>query len=125
MTLSRGRLDVVARSEWGGGAMFYADAGVSISREGENEPQLIAPAWINIQPGRAIELAPSAMTAELQIKGRKLRSVRGEWILTDEVAGPQWWLANHFSGPMLKEKNRAFSQVIGQDGRGRWLYQKI
>jgi hypothetical protein len=124
MTLPHEKLETIARADWGSGAMFYAEGGVSISREGEDQPLSISPAWINIQPGKPIELAPAELTAQLQVKGRRLGLVRGEWILYDDVEGPRWWLSNHFSEPLLKEKNRQFAQVIGQDARGRWLFRE-
>ncbi|HEY1629284.1 MAG TPA: hypothetical protein VGF52_05465, partial [Tepidisphaeraceae bacterium] len=124
MTLRAGKLEVVARADWGGAAMFYADNGVTIPRVGQDEPTVVSPAWISIQPGRPIELAPAALSAELQVKGRRLAFVRGEWIVLDDAQGPMWWLSNHLSEPMLSEKFREFSRVVGQDSRGRWLFRK-
>jgi hypothetical protein len=124
MTLRPGKLDVIARADFGGGVMFYADSGVTIPQVGQDEPQIVSPTWISIQPGRPIELAPPALTAELQVKGRQLVFVRGEWIVVDDTLGPMWWLSNHLSEPLLGEKYREFGTLIGQDDRGRWLFRK-
>ncbi|HWP40787.1 MAG TPA: hypothetical protein VNL70_07665 [Tepidisphaeraceae bacterium] len=122
MVLRPGGLKVVARADYGA-AVFYAEAGVTMPREAEDD-QIIAPAWISIQPGRAIELAPPGLVQELQPRGRALSIVRGEWIVMDEVEGPRWWLANHLSGPLLRPGERAFGQMIGRDCRGRWLFRR-
>ncbi|WP_428936994.1 hypothetical protein [Fontivita pretiosa] len=122
MVLRAGGLKVIARADYGA-AVFYAEAGVTIARDAEDE-QIVAPAWICIQPGRAIELAPPGLVQELQPRGRRLSIVRGEWIVIDQVEGPRWWLGNHLSGPLLRPGERAFSQLIGQDCRGRWLFRK-
>jgi hypothetical protein len=123
MKLSPGPLKVVARGDFGS-SVFYADAGVELPQDpGNPAPRLINPAWISVQPGRPIELLPVAMTEELQGKNRELRIIRGEFVISDDAQGPRWWLSNHFS-PLLKQDEREFTQLVGQDGRGRWLFRR-
>jgi hypothetical protein len=35
-----------------------------------------------------------------------------------------WWLSNHLSAPLLRGQNLEFSELLGQDVRGRWLFRK-
>ncbi len=123
MLLGRGPVAVKVRGDFGA-AVFYSDAGVAIPRDTEQEPALISPAWISIQPGRAIELAPAGIVEAMAVKGRQLSIVRGEWFVNDDVEGPRWWLSNHLSAPLLKGDELKFKQFIGQDGRGRWIFRK-
>lgn len=118
-----GPVQVLARSMYGT-VMLYLDAGVSMMREGAEEPFVMNPAWISIQPGRSIEIASSALATELQVTGRKLVNVRGEWIVIDDVEGPRWWLSNHLTAPLLKGNELEYRHVVGTDRRGRWLFRK-
>jgi hypothetical protein len=124
MIVQPGPMEVLARSDFGGMVLLSAPAGVLIPRDLADDPLPVAPAYIRIYPGRAIELAHTSMVEELQGKGRQLRIVRGEFILNDDIVGPRWWLSNHFSPPLLKKKELDFKHVVGLDGRGRWLFQK-
>lgn len=123
MLLQPGPVSVLARSSFGA-AMIHSEAGVRLQVEGGDDPPLVAPAWISLVPGQNIQLAPPGLVEELKVKGREMNIVRGEWFVTDENDGPRWWISNHLSGPLLKGKDVEFRQLIGQDGRGRWLFRR-
>lgn len=123
MTLQPGPIKVLGRGDFGS-VILYADAGVELPREDENTaPRIVNPAWIDIEPGKPIELLSPTITEELKAKRLEIQIVRGELFLNDEVQGPRWWLSNHFD-PLLKPKDLQYRQVVGQDGRGRWLFRK-
>jgi hypothetical protein len=121
MKLLPGRTRVLART--GGSALLYNDAGVEVNDDQDNA-DVVAPAWIALVPGRPISLAPADLVADLRPDSFHIDIIRGEFIVTDDVHGPRWWLANHFSEPLLKKAEMGFDHIVGQDARGRWLFRK-
>lgn len=123
MVLQKGTTKVIARGELGA-AMLYAEKGVSIPRPDGVDSYTIAPAWISIMPGQSISLAFSSFVEEIKKPGVQLQTLRGEWIINDATNGPRWWIANHFSGNLLKPEEMAYHELVGVDGRGRWFFRK-
>jgi hypothetical protein len=123
LTLLPGEVRTIARST-GGASMLLADAGVSIPR-GDDEPQIVAPAWLMILPGRPIQLASADLMRDF-VPGRTVMTIIGrEVLVSDEVQGPRLWLSNHFSRPLLKKDQLDFAaKVVGFDARGRWLFRR-
>ncbi len=121
MKLMPGPVKVISRSR-GGAAMLYAEQGAVVPVPDDFD--LIAPAWLVLQPGRPITLAADDMVADLVPGMSRLDIVAGEFIVSDDVQGPRWWLANHFSEPLLKKSELEFKHIVGQDARGRWLFRK-
>jgi hypothetical protein len=122
MKLMPGRVKIVTRAR-GGAALLHSHGGVAVLREDE-QPDVVAPAMLAIIPGKSIMLAPQDLFTDLPLDKVSIDIVGGEIVVTDEVHGPRWWLSNHFSDALLKKKELAYSHVVGQDARGRWLFRK-
>lgn len=102
MILQEGKLTVVSR--FAEGALLYAEAGVVLPGDDPSEPgSTIAPAWISMRSGRPIELAPSALVADLNPAHANVTGMgEEEWFVIDDVNGPQRFLGNHLE-PMLRK----------------------
>jgi hypothetical protein len=123
MTLLEGPVKVVARFR-DGGALLFAEAGVGTpATDPSDAPNVTAPAWIAIRPGRPIELASPFLVSDLNPDTADISGFSDEWIVTDEVNGPQRFLGNHLE-PLLRKDERVFRRVVGTDRRGRWLFRK-
>jgi len=121
MRLLDGRLKVVARQR-DGSVLGYADAGVAIPR-GEDEPELLAHAWLSLRPGEAVQLLPDRMVANLTPGSSRLAVTGSDWVISDDAGGPRWFTGNDFV-PMTPKVQRAFSELYGRDVEGRWLLRK-
>lgn len=123
MSLQPGPIKVLGRGDYGA-VMLLSESGVEMPRENPDaQGRIVAPAYIDIEPGQPISLAANGLVEELQGKNRELIFLRGEIFVNDEAAGPRWWLSNHFD-PLLKAKDLEYRHLVGQDGRGRWLFRK-
>jgi hypothetical protein len=122
MTLVDGRMRVVNRLP-DGGVIFYAEAGVAIPRD-EDTPAYVSPAWLSVRPGRAAELLPSPLTAELNPDKQTIVSWGySDHIVQDPVMGPEWFIGNRLE-PLLRKPHRRFSQFAGIDATGRWIFRE-
>jgi hypothetical protein len=122
MTLVDGRMRVVNRLP-DGGVIFYAEAGVAIPRD-EDTPAYVSPAWLSVRPGRAAELLPGPLVAELNPDKQTIISWSfNDHIVQDPVMGPEWFIGNHLE-PLLRKSHRRFSQFTGIDATGRWLFRE-
>ncbi|MDB5289252.1 MAG: hypothetical protein JWL69_493, partial [Phycisphaerales bacterium] len=108
-----------------GGTVFYAEHGVSIPNPQDPDagPDARAPAWISIRPGRPIELLAPALTEDLIPGKSKLYAVGNDWIVTNDVRGPRRFVGNGFV-TLLRKSEHGFSDFIGMDRRGRWIFRK-
>jgi hypothetical protein len=122
MTLLPGPVRVLSRLE-DGGVLLLAPTGISIpAADPAQPPNITAPAYICIRPDRPIDLAPPPLVADLPADAQF--DVAGEeWIVTDTAHGPRRFLGNHLE-PLLHRSERTFSQFIGIDRRGRWLFRQ-
>ena len=120
MTLIPGKpLQTIARLRDGGG-VFYADAGVSLP-DGPQHMRVVSPAFISIRPGRAVQLLPQALVQEF-VPGRSRLVAEGdEWLLVDDVHGPQRFQGNHLQ-PLLRDDLVRYTELRGIDRRGRWVF---
>jgi hypothetical protein len=105
-----------------GGSVFYIPDGVSIPEPG-GEPTVESPAWISVRPGRAIELLPIALTADLKPGESRIWAFGDEWIVSTDVRGPRRFIGNGLV-TLLRSDESAFDELIGIDRRGRWLFKK-
>lgn len=122
MTLLGERLVPVTRQN-DGGVVFFAAGGVSIPRE-ESEPARRVPAWISLRPGRAAEILDELFVSELQPgQCQILTAGNNEWVVAGDARGPRRWVGNGFV-QLLKKDESAYSELIGIDRRGRWLFRK-
>jgi len=122
MTLLPGKVRVISRLE-DGGALLVADAGVSVPNNDPALPPIVtAPAYISIRPGVPVELAPAALVQDLPPDAR-FDVAADEWIVTDDAHGPQRLLGNHLE-PLLHKSEQQFSQFVGIDRKGRWLFRQ-
>jgi hypothetical protein len=81
MSLVDGKLHVVSRDR-AGGAVYFAGRGVATT-DAADRPVVVRPAWIAVRPGRAPELLPDAMTADLRPGESVPQAVGGEWVVAD------------------------------------------
>jgi hypothetical protein len=108
-----------------GGTVFYAEAGVSIPYPDnpDAEPAYRVPAWISIRPGRPIELLPESMTSDLTAGQSRLYANGNDWIVTNDLRGPRRFVGNGYV-TLLRKSEHDFSDFLGMDRRGRWLFRK-
>jgi hypothetical protein len=104
------------------GAVFYAPQGVSVL-EPNGETSTAAPAWISVRPGHFIDLLPAALVVDLKPDQCKVYVLGDQWIANTDVRGPRLFYGNGFA-TLLRKDERQFSEVIGMDQRGRWLFKK-
>jgi hypothetical protein len=123
MTLIGDKLRTVSRHD-DGGVVLYAEEGVQISRE-EGEAIKRSPAWLSIRPGHATEILDEPLVKELKPESCQLLAYGNapHWVVTSDAIGPKRWIGNDFV-PFLGKDERAFTQVIGIDRKGRWLFRK-
>lgn len=122
MALQGDQLELVQRLR-DGGAVFYTDQGINLPNPFADEPISHAPAWIAARPGRPVEMLRGALVFNADPKRTKFDMVQGQWVLTMDDSGPQQFLGNSFR-PLLRKESRTYSEVIGIDRRGRWLFRK-
>ncbi|MGH7213368.1 MAG: hypothetical protein ACREIT_01105 [Tepidisphaeraceae bacterium] len=107
-----------------GGAVLYADSGVSVPRVDQpDKPTLAAPAWLSLRPGRAVQLLPPAFVHDMNPERHHLQAFANEWIATDDANGPRRFMGNHWSLLLKKSERERFDTVVGFDRRGRWLFR--
>jgi hypothetical protein len=122
MTLLPGNVHVLAHLQ-DNGELLLADAGVSVPNNDPALPPIVtAPAYISIRPDRPVELAPPPLVADLAPDAR-FDVAPDEWIETDDAHGPRRLLGNHLEA-LLHKSERQFSQFVGIDRRGRWLFRE-
>ncbi|HSV13259.1 MAG TPA: hypothetical protein VLI90_03320, partial [Tepidisphaeraceae bacterium] len=123
LTLIGDRLTVVNRQN-DGSVLLFAPLGVKIGN-GDSEPQVVTPAWISLRPGGRVERPlPVALVKDLRADlPCHLRAVRDDWIISDEGGGPRRFVGNGFV-PLVRPDERTFTQLIGEDRRGRWVFSK-
>lgn len=121
MTLLPGKLQTVTRHD-DGGVLFYAEAGVAVPRE-SGPPLHRVPAWIAVRPGRTVEVLDEQFVRELKPDGCEVVARGAEWVVTGDARGPRRWVGNGFV-PLLRKDELEFSNWLGIDGRGRWLFRK-
>jgi hypothetical protein len=122
MTLLGDQLRVVARLA-DGGAVFYAEAGVMMPGDGDT-PVFRTPAWLTLRPGQAVQLLDPPLTTDLNPDRSRIYAFNTEWIVTNDVRGPMWFVGNYLV-PLLRkgELAQGFVEPIGIDRRGRWLFR--
>ena len=121
MSLLAGKVQTVTRQA-DGGVVFYVEGGVSIPLESGQTLRRV-PAWLSLRPGSAAALLDEYMVEELKPDGCEVVSVGSEWIVTGDAAGPRRWVGNAFV-PILRKDEQAFSQILGIDNDGRWLFRR-
>ena len=62
----------------------------------EADPTIVAPAWISIRPGEPIELLPSPMVSELNLRTAKIDVIGSDWIINSDARGPRRFIGNGF-----------------------------
>jgi hypothetical protein len=121
MSLLGDKLKLVARLS-DGGAVFYAEVGVAVVGDGQ-EPVIRSPAWISIRPGQAITLLDAPFTTDLVPDRSMIYAFGDEWVVTTTALGPQRFVGNGFVS-LLRKSEAGFSEPIGIDRRGRWLFRR-
>ncbi len=105
-----------------GGALFFAENGVLIPH-GDLEPQVVRPAWIVARPGMAVQLLDAEMTQSVDLARAQIIALGNEWIITDAAMGPQRFFAGTLV-PLLRRSERQYSQLVGIDARGRYVFRE-
>lgn len=124
--LGKKSLQLMARLS-DGGTVFYAEGGVSIPDPDHPDegPRYCVPAWIAIRPNHAIALLDPSFTADLVVGQSKL-FVNGsgdDWIITNDPRGARRYVFSGFVS-LLRKSERDFTEFVGTDGRGRWIFRK-
>jgi len=105
-----------------GGVVLYAENGASVTdAEGNQTP--VAPAWIACRPGHVAQLLPQVMVNDLKPDKVRFDVANDQWVMTADVRGPRLFYGNGFA-TLLHKDERAYSQLIGTDRVGRWLFRK-
>ena len=120
-TLLGDKLRVVSRLA-DGGAVFYAEVGVATAGDGE-EPVIRSPAWVSVRPGQAVSLLEPPFTDDFDPERTRVYAFGDEWVVTNDARGPKRYVGNVFE-PLLKKRELAFSEPVGIDRRGRWIFRK-
>jgi hypothetical protein len=123
------KLRVVTRTLYGAmpdaGVLLYAPDGIAIPR-GDMDPLIVSPAWLYERPGpfgpMITRLDPD-LVADLLPDKQQFVGWNEEWLVIDDVHGPRRYFANELV-PMLRKKERVFSQSLGMDGLGRFIFRK-
>jgi hypothetical protein len=63
------------------------------------------------------------LTADLTPGQSKLYANSNDWIVTHDVRGPRRFVGNGFVN-LLRKSEHPFSEFLGMDRRGRWLFRK-
>jgi hypothetical protein len=121
MTMLGDKLKLVARLS-DGGAVFYAEVGVAVLGEGQDSV-IRSPAWISIRPGQAITLLDAPFTNDLVPDRSRIDAFGDEWVVTNNALGPQRFVGNGFVS-LLRKSEASFSEPVGIDRRGRWLFRR-
>ncbi len=122
MRIIDNKLKLVARLP-DGGAAFYADRGVGIP-VGENDETIVSPAWLSIRPGTAVQRLEAGMMKDLEPGKISLTAFGSEWIVTNEVSGPQRYIGGVWA-PMLRKSERVdYTEMVGIDAAGRYIFRK-
>ena len=124
MVLLENRLKLISRHR-DGGVVLYADAGVSIADPDGGEPINRVPAWLAIRPGQRqnVELLTGALVHDLVPGKAQVLSHSGEWVVISDVRGPRQFIGND-TVQLLRKDEQAYSEWLGVDRRGRWLFRK-
>ncbi|HEX8912522.1 MAG TPA: hypothetical protein VF796_09195, partial [Humisphaera sp.] len=117
MTL-RGAGATIACRMRDGGAVLYAPEGV-VARDGA----AYAPAWVALKPGAVVDVLPSNLTTDFKIGKATLDTVNDHWVATTDAFGPRLYMYNAFRR-LLRKDERPYSEVVGVDRRGRWVFRK-
>jgi hypothetical protein len=123
MSLVDPRLTLAARTA-DGGALFYDAGGVSVTNV-DGDQTLVSPAWISVLPGQPIHLMIGDAWANLTPEHKTFYSLGGaDWIVGDEAKGPEEIVGTFNLQPILKKSEAKYSEFVGVDRRGRWLFRK-
>lgn len=124
LTLVGDKLTAVTRHA-DGGVLLYAEAGVSIPTD-DTTPLFRTPAWIDVRPGLygpVFHLLDHLMVKDLSPDKARVQWFQGDWIVTSNARGPRRFVGNGFL-PLLSKEDTSFSEVVGVDVRGRWVFRE-
>lgn len=121
MQLAEGKFRVASRLS-DGGVLFFAENGVLLPR-GDLDPLVVRPAWIVARPGFAVQLLDQEITQSVDVARAQLTASGNEWIITDAAMGPQRLFAGGLV-PLLRKGERQFSEFVGIDARGRYVFRE-
>jgi len=119
MQLVDGRMRVVRRYP-DGGVLFYAERGVSIP-QGEDQPLVVAPAWLSALPGDSIRLLPRELMRDLDVSKSRLTPWQDTWIVADDMHGPRRFFGGALV-PMLQKDEKPYSEFVGMARGGRFVF---
>jgi hypothetical protein len=122
MQVVEDQLQVMARFR-DGGALFYAPRGVAVSR-GDEQPQIISPAWLTARPQQPVRLLPADLAAVLTPGESPLIPCGADdWMVCDLANGPRLYQGNGTFLTLLRPDERAFSQFVGLAQGGKLLFR--
>jgi hypothetical protein len=104
-----------------GGVVFFAPAGVLVPRE-DRENDVVAPAWIEMRPGRPVALLSPYLVEDATPQTLRLFAFGNEWVSWDAEHGMRRFIGNHMA-PLLGSGDQKYAHFVGFDRRGRWLFK--
>jgi hypothetical protein len=120
MLINNNQLTVACRLREGG-VIFFAPAGVSVD-QGQQPPRVVSPDYLVVRPGQYIQELPVEITEQLA-KTPSINAMKGEWIINSPQDGPLRYLPPSQFIPLQRPTERAFSQLLAIDSRGRWIFR--
>ena len=120
MLINNNQLTVACRLREGG-VIFLAPAGVSID-QGQQPPRVVSPDYLVVRPGQYIQELPVEITEQLA-KTPLINAMKGEWVINSPQDGPLRYLPPSQFIPLQRPTERAFTQLIAIDSRGRWVFR--
>lgn len=123
MTLLDDHVQIAARLA-DRGVVFHIPKGVAIRNPGIDDPDYAVPAWIVLRPGRAPQLLQGRLPKLLDADPVQLDGFGSEWLALDDLRGGRYFDGVRFI-PLLRRKERQFTQLAGIDYRGRWLLREV
>lgn len=121
LQLNGRKLSVITRN-LDGSVVLHAPTGITRLR-GNNEPQVITPAFLHVRRGPYIYPLDEAMMHEFNPARQRLTSYADEWLVIDELNGPR----RYFTGtlyPLLRKEQRHFRRFVGIDAAGRFIFRQ-
>ena len=121
MTPADGPVQVVSWLADGGVVLFLKNGVTMPDTWGAKD--VVAPAWVSVRPGRAIQLLPQTLTETVNPDRAEFHVWGDETLVTADADGPQRFYGNH-RRPILEGENSKFSAFVGIDADGRWLFRR-
>ncbi len=117
LTTPSGQLKVMAANR-SGGVVLYAPSMVQENPDGP--PRVIAPAWVQLIPGRPVMILPQQQVAALDVKRDSFLLCGNDLLILDPVLGLRWFDGSDYQN-LTRKSEADFRQLVDRDSAGRWF----